>query len=157
MARQMLALCSDAGSIFVVNDDVDFAFKIGAKAVHVGRDDFSLKYAKKVLGDDAFVGVSCYDSLELAKKAQDDGASYVAFGSMFASKTKPAAPICELEILTKAKQTLDIPVCAIGGIDAKNIGLVAKSGVDYISVVSALYTPNDIRSNVSNLNRALKI
>lgn len=157
LARQLLRICDENGAVFVVNDDVDFALKIGAKSVHIGKDDSSLEYARRVLGDDAFIGVSCYNSLETAKKAQENGASYVAFGSVFPSATKPNATTCGLEILKKAKQTLDIPVCAIGGINISNINFVAQTGVDYIAVISALYHLGDIKGNVLNLNKALNL
>lgn len=155
IAKELLVLCSKFNATFIINDDVDFAAKIGTNAVHIGKDDASLAYARAVLGDDAFIGVSCYDSLELAKKAEQNGASYVAFGAIFASKTKPNANVCGLNILKQAKANLSIPICAIGGINLSNIALVSQTGIDYIAVVNAIYSPNLISKNLENLNKAI--
>lgn len=155
LARELLLLCQEYGANFIINDDVDFAAKIGAKSVHIGKDDHSLQYAKSVLGDDAFIGVSCYQDIELAKKAEQNGASYVAFGAMFASPTKPNAPLCDINILRQAKQILKIPVCAIGGINHSNIGSIFELGVDYAAIITALYKPNPISQNIKKIKEAL--
>ena len=154
-ARVQKRARSDYGARFIVNDDVKFAAKIGANAVHIGKDDGGVKAARKILGGDAFIGVSCYDDLNLALKAQDDGASYAAFGALFASPTKPHAPLCKFETIMRAKEILRIPVCAIGGINAANIAQIAALNPDYIAVISALYRPASIKENLRNLQAFL--
>lgn len=149
--------CASLGVIFIINDDALLARKVGADGVHVGKDDDGIKRARDILGSEAIIGASCYDSLELALKAQNEGASYVAFGAVFPSPTKPNATCCSLEIITQAKGILGIPVCAIGGINASNIASVAKAGADYAAVVSALYTNAQIEQNLLELKRAIKI
>lgn len=156
LARELLMLCGKYGAKFIVNDDVDFAASIGAKSVHLGSEDHSIEYAKSVLGSDAFIGVSCYQDIELAKKAQRSGASYVAFGAMFSSPTKPNASLCDMEILGQAKQILKIPICAIGGINQTNIKSISELGVDYAAVISALYKPSSIAQNIKKLEDALR-
>lgn len=156
LARELLYLCKRFGAKFVINDDLEFAVKIGANALHIGKDDATLAQARSELGKDAFIGVSCYNDLNLAINAEQNGASYVAFGAMFASPTKPNATSCDINILNQAKQILKIPVCAIGGINVANICQIAKTGVDYIAVVNALYKPHSIKQNIANLNKAIE-
>ena len=155
VATTLKELCERYGARFIVNDDVKFAAKVGANAVHIGKDDGGVKAARKILGEDAFIGVSCYDDLNLALKAQDDGASYAAFGALFASPTKPHAPLCKFETIMRAKEILRIPVCAIGGINAANIAQIAALNPDYIAVISALYRPASIKENLRNLQAFL--
>ena len=155
VAVALKGLCERYGARFIVNDDVKFAAKIGANAVHIGKDDGGVKAARKILGKDAFIGVSCYDDLNLALKAQDEGASYAAFGAVFASPTKPNAPLCKFETIRRAKEILRIPVCVIGGINAANITQIAALNPDYIAVISALYRPASIKENLRNLQAFL--
>ena len=155
VATALKELCERYGARFIINDDVKFAAKIGANAVHIGKDDGGVRAARKILGEDAFIGVSCYDDLNLALKAQDEGASYAAFGALFASPTKPNAPLCKFETIMRAKEILRIPVCAIGGINAANIAQIAALNPDYIAVISALYRPASIKENLRNLQAFL--
>ena len=155
VAVALKELCERYGARFIVNDDVKFAAKIGANAVHIGKDDGGVKAARKILGKDAFIGVSCYDDLNLALKAQDEGASYAAFGAVFASPTKPNAPLCKFETIRRAKEILRIPVCVIGGINTANIAQIAALNPDYIAVISALYRPASIKENLKNLQAFL--
>ncbi len=155
VAVALKELCERYGARFIVNDDVKFAAKIGANAVHIGKDDGGVKAARKILGEDAFIGVSCYDNLNLALKAQDEGASYAAFGALFASPTKPNAPLCKFETIMRAKEILRIPVCVIGGINAANIAQIAALNPDYIAIISALYHPASIKENLQNLQAFL--
>ncbi|MCR4941881.1 MAG: thiamine phosphate synthase [Campylobacter sp.] len=155
IAKKLLELCHNFGAKFIVNDDVNFAKFIGANCVHIGKDDADIQTAREILGKKAFIGVSCYDDINLALNAQKMGASYVAFGAMFASKTKPDAKLAHLQTLSLAKQNLQIPVCAIGGINASNIKEISKIGVDYIAVVRAIYEPKSISENIANLQKAM--
>ena len=155
-AREILALCEAVGAKFIVNDDLEFAARIGAKCAHIGRGDGSVARAREILGDGAFIGVSCYGDLELALRAQDAGAAYAAFGSVFESPTKPGAPRVSLEILARAKEILEIPVCAIGGINARNIAELSALKIDLVAVVSAIYKPLLIPENIAALKNAMK-
>ena len=149
--------CASVGVSFIINDDALLAKRVGAAGVHVGKDDGEVGRARDILGSNAIIGASCYDSCELAIQAQNDGASYAAFGAVFRSPTKPNATCCPLEVISKAKELLKVPVCAIGGINASNIASVAKAGADYAAVVSALYTKGQIEQNLLELKRAIKI
>ena len=156
LASEILNLCEKFGAKFIVNDDVKFAKKIGAKAVHLGKDDENIKEAFEILGEDAYVGVSCYNDISLAINAAKNGASYVAFGSIFTSSTKPNAPKCGLEVVKEAKQILDLPVCVIGGINETNIGSLSHAKPDLIAVISAIYKNGDIKENIKNLQKIVK-
>ncbi|WP_103570256.1 thiamine phosphate synthase [Campylobacter concisus] len=157
LASEILNLCEKFGAKFIVNDDVKFAKKIGAKAVHLGKDDENIKESFEILGKDAYVGVSCYNDTNLAIKAAKNGASYVAFGSVFTSPTKPNAPKCDLEVAREAKQILNLPVCVIGGINETNIGSLSHAKPDLIAVISAIYKNGNIKENIKNLQRIIEL
>ena len=157
LASEILNLCEKFGAKFIVNDDVKFAKKIGAKAVHLGKDDEGIKEAFEILGKDAYVGVSCYNDINLAINAAKNGASYVAFGSVFTSPTKPNAPKCDLEVVRQAKQILNLPVCVIGGINETNIGSLSHVKPDLIAVISAIYKDGNIKKNIKNLQKIIEI
>ena len=157
LASEILNLCEKFGTKFIVNDDVKFAKKIGANAVHLGKDDEGIKEAFEILGKDAYVGVSCYNDISLAINAAKNGASYVAFGSVFTSLTKPNAPKCELEVVKEAKQILNLPVCVIGGINETNIGSLSHTKPDLIAVISAIYKDGNIKENIKNLQKIIEI
>ena len=156
LASEILNLCEKFGAKFIVNDDVKFAKKIGAKAVHLGKDDEGIKEAFEILGKDAYVGVSCYNDISLAINAAKNGASYVAFGSVFTSPTKPNAPKCGLEVVKEAKQILNLPICVIGGVNETNIGSLSHVKPDLIAVISAIYKDSNIKENIKNLQNIIK-
>jgi len=135
--------CRAAGAIFLVNDDVELAVEARADGVHVGRDDADPDSARSALGPDAYVGVSCYASIDSARRAAAQGADYVAFGSVFPSPTKPQAPRCPLATLDVAARELTVPVCAIGGIGRAELPVLRAHGVALAAVVSALFDPAD--------------
>ncbi len=157
LASEILNLCEKFGAKFIVNDDVRFAKKIGAKAVHLGKEDEGIKEAFEILGKDAYVGVSCYNDISLAINAAKNGASYIAFGSVFTSPTKPNAPKCGLEVAKEAKQILNLPICVIGGINETNIGSLSLAKPDLIAVISAIYKDSNIKENIKNLQRIIEL
>ena len=157
LASEILNLCEKFGAKFIVNDDVKFAKKIGAKAVHLGKDDEGIKETFEILGKDAYVGVSCYNDINLAINAAKNGASYVAFGSVFTSPTKPNAPKCGLEVVKEAKQILNLPICVIGGINETNIGSLSHVKPDLIAIISAIYKDGNIKENIKNLQKIIDL
>lgn len=141
-ARQLATLCRRLGATFIVNDDVDLALAVDADGAHLGREDGDLDAARARLRG-KLLGVSCYDRIELARTAVAAGADYVAFGSVFASPTKPAAVRAPLSLFTQAR-TLGIPLCAIGGITIANAPTLIRAGADLLAVVSDLFDADDI-------------
>ncbi len=145
-ASELLGLCRDFGVPLIVNDDLRLADLIGADGIHLGRDDVSLREARLVLGRDKIIGVSCYNDFSLARTAQDGGADYVAFGSFFASPTKPQAVSAPLALLHQAKRELRVPLVAIGGITLANASLLVEAGADALAVISAVFDSGNIRT-----------
>ena len=152
-ASELAALCRRFNVPLIVNDDLRLADLADADGVHLGRDDGSLREARIILGKGKFIGASCYQSLDLARAAQAAGADYVAFGSFFASPTKPAAGRADAALLHAAAQTLAIPIVAIGGITPTNAPALLDAGADSLAVLSALFDAPDIRAAAHDLNR----
>ena len=142
------ALTRRHDALLIVNDDPELAVSVQADGVHLGREDPDIAQARNLLGPESVIGVSCYDSLELARNAAAAGADYVAFGSVYPSPTKPDAARAPLELLTAAKRELGIPVCAIGGITSVNAGPVLAAGADMLAVVSGVFSASDIQRAV---------
>lgn len=149
-AQALLRLCREHGLPLIINDDAELAARIGADGVHLGRDDAPLEEARVALGPRGIIGVSCYASLERAVAAAHAGADYVAFGSFFASPTKPEAVPATLGLLQDAHHELNVPVCAIGGITADNGGALVRAGADMLAVVSGLFAATDIEAAARN-------
>lgn len=130
-------LCLRHRCTLVVNDDWQVAIELGIGAVHIGGDDGDAATVRAAIGPDAILGVSCYASLERARELLPY-ADYFAFGSMFASSTKPQARPAALEILRQAR-TLGRPVVAIGGITLENARQVLEAGADAVAVIGGVF------------------
>jgi thiamine-phosphate pyrophosphorylase len=152
-AAEMLRICRASGAKLIINDDVWLAVEIGADGAHIGRDDApggSLAAARDALGPKRILGVSCYNELARGEEAVKAGADYLAFGSMFASRTKPAAVRAPLEMLGEARRRFGLPVAAIGGITLDNAPEVIAAGADMIAVVSDLFDAMDIKARAAS-------
>ena len=143
-ATALARICTEHGALLIVNDDVALAAASGAHGVHLGQDDAGQEEARKVLGREAVVGVSCYNQLEKALQAQAQGADYVAFGSFFPSPIKPDAVRAEVELLRRARPLLHVPIAAIGGITPDNGRALVDAGADMLAVVSGVFGAEDI-------------
>ncbi|WP_199101013.1 thiamine phosphate synthase [Dyella sp. ASV21] len=143
-AQAIQVLCAAHEVPLIVNDDVALALAVGAAGVHLGEDDGELLAARAVLGAQAIIGVSCYDSLERARQLVAAGADYIAFGAFFPSPTKPHARRASTELLRQSA-TLGVPRVAIGGITPENGGLLIDAGVEYLAVISAVFSDPDVR------------
>ena len=139
-ARTLARMCRASNALFIVNDDV--AFLAEADGVHLGRHDGDLAAARARLPGKS-LGASCYDSLEAARAAVAAGADYVAFGSVFASSTKPGAVRAPLTLFGEAKR-LGVPLVAIGGITVENAPALLAAGADALAVVSDLFDAPDV-------------
>ncbi len=137
------ALCRRSGAPLIINDDPELALEIGADGVHLGRDDGRITAARARLGDGMLIGASCYNDLSLAFAAREAGADYVAFGSFFASRTKPEAVAAPVELLRRARQALDLPLVAIGGITPENGAQLIAAGADALAVISGVFGQPD--------------
>lgn len=148
-AQRLQQLCQRLGCPLLINDDLELALKVGAAGVHLGQSDGSLLEARRQLGPDAIIGATCHDSLALARQAQAQQVSYVAFGSFFPSPTKPQAQPAPLSLLSEAKRALELPVVAIGGITLDNAPGLIEAGADLIAVINALFDGPDVQQRAT--------
>jgi len=151
-AKEVVALAKQHGVPVIINDDIDLALELDAAGVHLGRDDGDLRTARKKLGG-GLLGASCYDDMRLARAAVAEGADYVAFGSVFASPTKPGAVRAPLSLF---REPLGVPLCAIGGITLQNAAEVIKAGADLLAVISDLFEAPDIRARAADYGRLFR-
>lgn len=152
-ASTLQRLCRQAGVPLIINDDLELALHITADGVHLGIDDPSLERARRQLGPEAIIGVSCYNRFELALEAQRAGADYVAFGRFFPSSIKPDAVQAEIELLHRARNELQIPTVAIGGITPENGGALIEAGADMLAVIHSVFGQPDIRAACNQFNQ----
>lgn len=145
-ATALRMLCDQYDALLLINDDLELARLVNADGIHLGENDASISEARKLLGEDTIIGVSCYNQLELAIKAENEGANYIAFGAFFSSPTKPEARVAELDLIVEAKYRLTTPVCAIGGINLNNAKKVFDAGADMVAIISGLFTHQQVKS-----------
>ena len=151
-AAEIIPVCRAAGVPFVIDDDVEAARRSGADGVHVGQSDTACAEARAALGPEAIVGVSA-QTVEEALAAQAAGADYLGVGAMYGTPTKPDAVDVTFEELARICAAVDIPVTAIGGINARTMGSLAGTGVDGAAVVSAIFAAEDIEAATRELRR----
>jgi thiamine-phosphate pyrophosphorylase len=151
LGREILAVTRRYGALLIINDHPSVAQEIGADGVHVGREDPSIAEARALLGPQAIIGASCYGDIERAVEAEKAGADYVAFGTPFPSPTKPKRTDISVDIFRQAKQSVRVPVFAIGGITLANAQQIIAAGADGIAVVSGVFA----QPNVEAAARAL--
>jgi len=142
-AEQIKQICQKNNTLFIVNDHIELADLCKSDGIHLGGNDQSILEARDKLGQKAIIGKSCYNSIENALTAQKEGASYVAFGAIFPSETKPNAPICSLETIREASSKISIPIVGIGGIDFSKLNEVFEAGCNSIAMVNALFQPGN--------------
>lgn len=148
--RAVRELCARHGALLIVNDHADLAVAVGADGVHLGQKDLPPEAVRGMLGEGSVIGVST-NNVEEARRAEENGAGYVAVGSIFptASKevTRPASP----ERLAEVKAAVGVPVVAVGGIDEGNIDRVVEAGADAVAVISAVCSAEDVREAARRL------
>ncbi|WP_456412104.1 thiamine phosphate synthase [Thiolapillus sp.] len=155
-ALALLALCHEYRAVLIINDDLALCRQCNAHGVHLGRDDMPVAAARKILGRDKIIGVSCYDDLQRGHQAAGQGADYLAFGAIYPSATKPAAANASLALLRRAKSALDPPIVAIGGITPENAGQVIQAGADMVAMIQGLFGQEDIRHAARKTTRLFK-
>lgn len=145
---------SQSKTLFIVNDYLDVAVACGADGVHLGQDDLSLKQARKILGRDRIIGISCHN-LAQALRAQNEGADYVGIGPIYATATKPEYNPIGLEVLGELKDKLKIPYFAIGDIHAGNIKEITAAGTRRAAVCRAILKADNPKTAVRQLYKIL--
>src|SRR5262244_1240523 len=153
-ARVLKPIAQDRGVAFIMNDRPDLAAELDCDGVHVGEEDASYAEARRLLGPDRIIGVTCGASRDRAITAAEAGADYVAFGAFFPSPTKLASKHrAEPELLRDWSETTVVPCCAIGGITQQNCGPLVEAGADFLAVISAIWShPRGPRAAVREFN-----
>lgn len=137
--RAVMPRVQDAGAAFILNDRPDLAAELGCDGVHVGQDDAPYEEARRLVGPDAIVGVTCKDSRHLAMEAGEAGADYVAFGAFFPSSTKAVTRRADPALLAWWHEVATIPSVAIGGITADNCGPLVQAGTDFLCIATGVW------------------
>ena len=156
-AAEVLCPLTQARDVaFLMNDHPVLARETGSDGVHVGQQDTPFAEARRIVGPDAIVGVTCHASRDLAFEAADAGADYVAFGAFFPTRTKDAKSFADPDILAWWSGVTTVPCVAIGGIDARNCKPLVQAGADFLAVVSAVWShPDGAAAGVRALNTAI--
>jgi thiamine-phosphate pyrophosphorylase len=136
----LMPIAQARGVAVILNDRPDLAAQLGCDGVHIGQDDMPLAQARRIVGPDRMIGVTCHDSLHLAMEAAEGGADYVAFGAFFPTTTKDAPTRAEPELLTGWQQDMLIPCVAIGGITVATAAGIAAAGADFIAVSAGVWS-----------------
>jgi thiamine-phosphate pyrophosphorylase len=139
----LMPIAQARGVAVILNDRPDLGAKLGCDGVHIGQDDTPLAEARKVMGPDAMIGVTCHDSLHLAMEAAEGGADYVAFGAFFPTTTKEAPIRAEPELLRGWQADMIVPCVAVGGITAETARGLAAAGADFLAVSAGVWSHAD--------------
>src|SRR5512141_2388004 len=139
----ILPIAAARGVAVILNDRPDLAARLGCDGVHVGQDDAPLAEARRLVGKDRMIGVTCHDSLHLAMEAAEGGADYVAFGAFFPTTTTDASTRADPELLTGWQQDMLIPCVAIGGITVATARQLAAAGADFLAVSAGVWSYGD--------------
>jgi thiamine-phosphate pyrophosphorylase len=152
----LLPVTQERGVAFVLNDRPDLAAAAGCDGVHVGQSDASYAEARRLMGKDRIVGVTCHDSRDLAIDAAEAGADYVAFGAFYPTTTKPSKFRPEPDLLAWWSEMMTVPCVAIGGITARNCAPLVRAGADFLAVVTAVWNhPEGPGAAVREFNAAI--
>lgn len=152
-AKLLKPIVQDEGAAFILNDRPDLADRAGADGVHVGQSDASYGEARRIMGGDRIVGVTCHASRHLAMEAGEAGADYVAFGAFHASDTKEPPEMATPDILEWWQALMEIPCVAIGGITTENGAALVTAGADFLAVANGVWKhPKGPRAAVTEFN-----
>lgn len=154
-AQELKDLCKQYQVPFVINDDVELALKVDADGVHVGQSDMKAGDVRKKLGKDKIIGVSA-QTVEQAVMAEKHGADYLGVGAVFPTSSKDDAQEVDYETLKAICQAVQIPVIAIGGINAQNVERLKGSGIYGVAVISAIFAQEDIKEAAKELKNRTK-
>jgi thiamine-phosphate pyrophosphorylase len=150
-------VCQSRDVAFLLNDRADLAKSTGCDGAHVGQEDMPAREARRLMGPDLTLGVTCKGSRDLAMQAGEDGADYVAFGAFYPSTTKAVTALLDPEILEWWSEMMELPSCAIGGITPENCGPLVRAGTDFLAVVGCVWShPEGPAAGVRALNAAIR-
>lgn len=151
LAKEARQMTRSAGCRFIVNDRVDIALAAEADGVHLGQEDLPLEVARKLMGREKIIGISTHD-LAQAREAERGGADYIGFGPIFGSATKDTGYSPRgLAMLREVRQTVKIPIVAIGGITENNVTQVWEAGAAAAAIISDLMGADDVAGKVKRI------
>ena len=146
IAKKIKKICKKYNVKFIINDDPNLALKVKADGCHLGQKDMSIENAKKILKN-KIIGVTCHNSVKLAKSALLNGANYVAIGAFYQTKTKKVKLRANLQTLKKIKKQINLPVVAIGGINEKNYKKLLLNKADFLAISSYIWNNKNLKPN----------
>ncbi len=138
-AAALFPMAQELGVACLINDRPDLAKLAGADGVHVGQQDATIAFARKTIGADGILGVTCHDSRHLAMEAAEAGADYVAFGAFFDTATKPTSSRATPDLLSWWQEVMEVPCVAIGGITPENGEALIRAGADFLAVSAGVW------------------
>jgi thiamine-phosphate pyrophosphorylase len=139
LSHELLKVCQRYQIPFIINDNIELAYKIKADGVHLGQTDGDIEQARARLGTQAIIGISCYNDVDYALEVEKKGANYVAFGRFYRSKSKPLAPQANINILITARKKITLPIVAIGGILPENGRILLRAGAHLLAVIDGVF------------------
>lgn len=155
-AAKLMSICHQREVALLINDRADLAAECGADGVHLGQTDGTIGEARKFLGYDRDIGVTCHNSMDLAFDAGEAGADYVAFGAFYPTGTKQPPTMADPDLLRQWSEIAELPSVAIGGITAENCGPLVEAGADFLAVSSYVWShPDGPAAAVDALNKAI--
>jgi thiamine-phosphate pyrophosphorylase len=150
-------VCQSRGVAFLLNDRADLVLATGCDGAHVGQEDMAAREARRLMGPDLTLGVTCKSSRDLAMRAGEDGADYVAFGAFFPSGSKQVTALADPEILRWWSEMMELPCCAIGGITADNLAPLVRAGADFLAIIGGVWNhPGGPAGGVRAINTAIR-
>lgn len=144
------------GGMLVVNDRLDVALALGADGVHLGSNSLPVKATRRVVGDSMLIGVSVH-SAEEAVRAEREGADYLVLGTIFETRSHPGTPPAGLRVVSEVTAAVRLPVVAIGGINATNVGSVIGAGASGVAVITAIQSAQDVEAATGTLLAAMRL
>lgn len=142
LGKKIIKLTRKYQVSFIINDDPYIAKILNADGCHLGQQDMSINFAKKILKKNSIIGVTCHNSKILASKAFTNKASYIAFGAFYPTKTKKVKYRAKLSLIRWAKESFKKPIVAIGGINQKNCKKILNAGANYIACSASIWKSN---------------
>jgi len=155
-AAALLELCRRLNVPLIINDHLELCEAIDADGIHVGGTDASVASMRARLGPSKIVGASCYGDLQLARDAQDSGASYVAFGGFYPSRVKKYAVTTAPNIITLALNELNLPICVIGGMTPENSRVLIDHGAHMVAAISSVYSADNPHLAATNFSQMFR-
>ena len=152
-ASALRVLTRETGCFFIVNDGFALALEVEADGVHLGREDGDVAEVRRATNGRLAIGVSCYADFERARAAHAAGADYVAFGAMYASSTKPHAPLAPIGLIGRARRELGARVACIGGITADNAAPLVEAGANWLAVITDIYQAAEPQAQAAKFAR----